>query len=109
MSQRESLRDLTVLKVPRYAIGLIKSHVSSNFGAWLVFLLDLQDRGFLFLSLDLKDIISDVKNREEEKSKRKVTTHQKKKVQNHENIVYIGVNYRVDKETLHYRGKRQKN
>ena len=46
-----------IIKIPWYAIELIRGDVSSNFGASLAnaLLLDLRAMGFLFLNVDIKN------------------------------------------------------
>jgi len=93
----------SLLKVPRYSMELIRGDVSSNLGACLAnaFLLDLQDMGFLNPSIPLKDIILDKSKIDREKARVKVASHQKH-VKDHDNLICIGVDCRVDKDTLIY-------
>ena len=75
----------------------------SNLGACLsnAFLLDLQDMGFLNPSIPLKDIL-DKSKVDREKARVKVTRHQKH-VQDYNNLICIGVDCSVDKDTLLYK------
>ena len=78
---------------------LIRGDVSSNIGACLAnaFLLNLKDMGFLNPSIPLNKSKID-----REKARVKVTIHQKH-VQDYNNLIYIGVNCKVDKDTLLYK------
>ena len=66
------------------------------------FLLDLNHMGLLHPSINLKDIIIDKSKIDREKAKVKVSSHQKH-AQNYENLICIGVDCRVDKDTLQYK------
>lgn len=102
LSQEDSLKDLTVfLKVPGYSMELIKGDVSFNLGTWLAnaFSLEIQDMGFLYASLNLKDITTVNSKINRENARVKVTTHH---VSNRENI-YTGVECRVDEDVIQYK------
>lgn len=94
----------SLLKIPRYSMELIRGDVSSNLGACLAnaFLLDLKHMGLLHPKLNLKDIILDKSKIDREKARIKLSSHVKHVHQN-ENLVCVGIDCRVDKDTLQYK------
>ena len=93
----------SLLKVLRYSMELIRGDVSSNLEDCVAnpFLLDLQDMGFLNPSIPLNDIILDKCKIDRKKARVKVASYQKH-VQDYDNLICIGVDCRVDKDTLIY-------
>ena len=91
------------LKTPRYAMELVRSDVSSNIGASLAnaFLLDLRAMDLLKPGLDISTIIVDKSKIDREKNRVKVKTDQRHK-ENTEKLLCIGVDGKVDRETLLY-------
>ena len=83
-------------------MDLIRCDVSSSLGACLAntFLLDLKDMNFLNPSILLKDIIQDRSKIDREKARVKVTSQQKHVAETMTNLICIGVDYRVDKDTF---------
>ena len=100
----------SLLKVPRLAMELIRGDVSSNLGASIAngFLLDLQDMGLLHPNLDLDNIIIDKSKIDREKARMKTSSH-KKHSQEHNQLSCIGVDCRIDRETLKYDVVRDEN
>ena len=82
---------------------LVRSDVSSNIGASLAnaFLLDLRAKGLLKPGLDINTIIVDKSKIDREKNRVKVKTDQRHK-ENTEKLLCIGVDGKVDRETLLY-------
>ena len=107
---RKLKRPYSLLKVPRYSWNLFGGDVSSNLGDCLAnaFLLDLKDIGFLYPSIPLKDIILDKSKIDREKARVKVTRYQKH-VHGYDNLICIGVDCRVDKDTLLYKEMTEEN
>ena len=83
---------------------LIRGNVSSNLGASLAnaLLLDLQAMDMLRPGVDVKGVALDKSKIDREKSRMKVKSDEKHK-EDQEKLVCIGVNGKIDKDTLMYR------
>lgn len=96
--------DYSFLKTPRYAMELIRGDVSSRLGASLAnaFLLDLQAMDLLKPGLDVGQIIMDKCKIDREKKRMKEKS-EKKQCESTTPLVCIGVDSKIDKDTLIYR------
>ena len=96
--------DYSFLKTPRFAMELIRSDVSSNLGANLAnaFLLDLKAMGLLKPGLNVKQIYLDKSKIDREKNRMKDKSDQKFS-NTAEKLICIGVDGRIDKDTLLYK------
>ena len=102
---REPSGTYNLLKTPRYAMELIRGNVSSNLGASLAnyaLLLDLQAMDLLRPGVDVKDVALHKSKIDREKSRMKVKSDEKHK-EDKEKLVCIGVDGKIDKDTLTYR------
>lgn len=92
------------LKIPRFAMELIRGDVSSRLGASLVnaFLLDLDAMHLLKSEINVQQIIADKAKIDREKKRVRVRSDEKHK-ETIEKLLCIGVDGKVDKDTLLYR------
>ena len=99
-----------LLKTPRYAMELIRGNVSSNLGANLAnaLLLDLQVMDLLRPGVDVKDVVLDKSKIDRETSRMKVKSDEKHK-EDQEKLVCIGVDGKIDRNTLMYRESMHEN
>ena len=100
---REPSETYNLLKTPRYAMELLRGNVSSNLGASLTnsLLLDLQGMDLLRPSVDVKDPVLDKSKIGREKSRMKVKSDEKHN-KDQEMLVCIGVDGKIDKNSLRY-------
>jgi hypothetical protein len=93
-----------LFKPSRYALELIRADVSSSIGASLAnaFLLDLQAVGLLWPNLNLDTVFIDKSKIDREKTRVK-SISQDKHMEDINSIICIGVDGKVDKDTLFYR------
>nr|XP_047142916.1 uncharacterized protein LOC124817150 [Hydra vulgaris] len=91
-------------KPSRYALELIRADVSSRIGASLgnAFLLDLQATGLLVPNLNLNTVFIDKSKIDRQKTRVK-SISQNKHMEDINGIICIGVDGKVDKDTLFYR------